>query len=79
MKRLKEELTGPTVTEIIQMHKHMWEETRGTPNQLHADSMENASKQSANNFTSKSTPNIDTTTNSNVMPLDAAQSFDRDR
>lgn len=79
MKRLKEELTGPTVTEIIQMHKHMWEDARGTPNQR-TDSVENVSKQSANNFTSKSTPNIDpTATNSHMMPLNAAQSFDRDR
>lgn len=79
LKRLKEELNGPTVTEIIQMHKHMWEEARGTPNQQ-TDSVENASKQSAKNLTSKPTPNIDTITNSNMMqPLNAAQSFDRDK
>lgn len=82
LKRLKEELNGPTVTEIIQMHKHMWEEnqTRGTQNQ-HADSTENVSKQLSNNFTLKSTPNVDTdtNTNTNTMPLNTAQSFDRNR
>lgn len=74
LKRLKEELNGPTVTEIIQMHKNMWEnnETRDT-NKQHASNIEIIPKQMSTNFTVKSTHST------NTIPLDAAQSFDRDR
>lgn len=85
LKRLKEELNGPSVTEIIQMHKennnnHSFDggivnedDVLEEPPQIHSSSsssMSPLSSQSPKNSTTNSL-------NSNTMPLD--QSFDRDR
>lgn len=56
------------------MHKYMWEKNQiSDANRQHASDMENAPKQMTNNFT------LTFTQNSNTLPLDTAQSFDRDR
>lgn len=83
LKRLKEELNGPTVTEIIQMHKLQ------EKNQTYDDDNDNKNTDKDEIF--KQHPpmqqqqqqqqqirkNATKPLNSNTMPLD--QSFDRDR
>lgn len=71
LKRLKEELNGPTVTEIIQMHKLREKNQTFDMNEKRADHIEEAPAQLQTNFTLN--PSY-----SNEMPLET-QSFDRDR
>lgn len=71
MKRLKEELNGPTVTEIIQMHKLQEKNQTFDADKDRVEHLEEAPAQLQINFTLNPS-------HSDAMPMET-QSFDRDR